>query len=290
MAAAHVADGLLARVPLPAAQRVAQPPTAAGRPLGRPENIDFAKSVDRHAYWISTERPQALLAMLAADGPAPKVAYSGYGGTRGRTEAWSETLEVPIATPLAGPRELFVAIVLGGRGRYAVRIDSAVAWHRRRPASSLVPAATRWLEVSVVEPGFRGLRGEPSRPRRTRSLTTTTARTVQAVARAVNELPLAEPAGPFPSCPTMGLANSVDRPKLSLTFRSTPAGSDLAHVVTDGGYVCARVGEATAKIVTPEQRGLLLTDHLTSVVELKGTSLADHIEAALDHKLHLPRG
>jgi hypothetical protein len=289
-AAAKVAGSLLARVPLPAkTDRVAQLPTAAAGRLGRPRNSEFlAKGIDRHAYWISTEYPQALMTLLARKGPAPRLEYSDYGGVRGRTEEWSETLEVPTATPLAGPRELYVSIALAGHGRYAVRIDAVVAWHKRRPANSLVPATARWLEVTVVEPAFRGWRGVPARPRRTRSLTAGAAAPVQAVARAVNELPVAEPAGPNPSCPAMSLANTFSRPRVILTFRKLPSGGNLARVLTRSGYVCSRVGEASAKITTAGQRGLLLTDHLDGVTVAKGASLSDHLGAAFDGRLHLP--
>jgi len=289
-AAAEAAESLLAAVPLPVkTNRVAQLPLAAAKRLERPRNSErFAKSADRHAYWISTERPQAILALLAKNGPAPRLQSSGYGGVRGRTEEWSETLEVPTATPLAGPRELFVSIALAGGGRYAVRIDAVAAWHRRRPASSLVPATARWLQVTVVEPGFHGFQGEPSRRRRTRRLTTAAVHAVQAVAHAVNELPVAEPAGPAPSCPAMSVANTIARPKVILRFREKPSAGNLAEVITDSGYVCDRAGEASAKITTPEQRGLLLTDHLNSVTVPEGASLTNHIEAALDRKLHLP--
>lgn len=288
-AAAAVADSLLAAVPLPTkTNRVAQLPSAAAKRLERPHNSEFfAKSADRHAYWISTERPPAILALLARSGPAPKLDYSGYGGVRGRTEEWSETLEVPTAKPLAGPRQLFVAITLAGAGRYALRIDAVAAWHRRRSASSLVPSSARWLKVTVLEPALHGFEGESSRPRRTRSLVTTAVHTVQAVAQAVNELPVAEPTGPEPSCPAMSVANTVGRPKVILTFRKGSSGSNLAEVITDSGYVCDRAGEASAKITTSEQRGLLLTDHLNGVTVAEGASLADHIEAAFDHRLHL---
>ena len=289
-AAAAVADSLLTAVRLPAkTSRVAQLPPAAAKRLGRPGNSErFAKSVDRHSYWISTDHPQAILALLTAKGPAPKLEYSGYGGVRGGTEEWSETLAVPTAAPLSGPRQLFVSIALAGGSRYAVRIDAVVAWHQRRPASSLVPATARWLQVTVVEPAFHGFRGEPSRRRRTRRLVTTALPAVQAVADAVNELPVVEPAGPVPSCPAMSVANTVARPKVILAFRKNSSGSNLAEVITDSGYVCARAGEASAKITTPEQRGLLLTDHLNSVTVPERASLTDYIEAALDRKLHLP--
>jgi hypothetical protein len=292
-AAAAVADSLLAAVPLPAnTNRVPDLPSAAAKHLGRPRNSEFfAKSADRHAYWISKERPPAILAVLAAKGPAPKLEYSGYGGVRGRTEEWSETLGVPTATPLAGPRELFVSIALAGGGRYIVRIDAVAAWHRRRPTNPLVPSSARWMKVTVVEPAIHGFRGEPSRPRRTRSLITPAPRTVQTVAHAVNELPVAEPTGPTPSCPAMSVANTSASQKVILRFRRIASGSNLAKVITDSGYVCSRAGDATAKIRTRElPSGLLLTDHLNSVTLAQGASLADHIESALDHRLHLPSG
>jgi hypothetical protein len=109
--------------------------------------------------------------------------------------------------------------------------------------------------------------------------------TVQAVANAVNELPLAEPAGPFPSCPAMGPG---PEPRVILTFRQTPRGAALAEVTTTAGFVCGRGGEASAQISTPGQRHRIsLTDHLNAAVEPEGTSLADHIEGALEHRLHL---
>jgi len=139
-AAAAVAAALLAAVPLPAdTQRVLGPPRAVAGKLGQPINIDEAKAVDRYAYWSSTDRPEAMLSFLAKKGPIPKVEYSGYGGTAGKTEGWSETLYAPSASPLAGPRQLFVSIALDGSGRYAVRVDAVVAWHS-------VGLRTRWCQ------------------------------------------------------------------------------------------------------------------------------------------------
>ena len=110
--------------------------------------------------------------------------------------------------------------------------------------------------------------------------------TVQAVAHAVNELPVAEPTGPAPSCPAMSVANTFARSKVILTFRKIPSGSNLAEVITDSGHACSRAGEASATITTWRQPGgLLLTDHLNSITVPAGASLANHIEAALDHRL-----
>jgi len=291
-AAAAVADALLAAVPLPAdTQHVSQPPRAVAGKLGRSRNSeDSAKAVDRHAYWSSTDRPQAMLSFIAKKGPIPKVAYGGYGGTRDRTESWFETFDVPLGLPLAGPRELFVSIELDGSNRYAVRVDAVVAWHMRRPESSLVPAAARWLNVTVTTPAYRALNpGEPSHAHATtRSIITTAPATVQAVARAVNELPVAEPAGPDPSCPAMAYANTVGAPRFRLTFRASASAGNLARVIGVSGYVCERGGAATAKIATPEDpQGVQLTDHLTSIGPVKGEGLAEHIELAFHHILHL---
>ena len=89
-AAAAVAGALLAAVPLPAdTQQVSEPPQAVAGKLGRSRNSeDSAKAVDRYAYWSSTDRPEAMLSFLAKKGPISKVAYSGYGGTAGKTEGW----------------------------------------------------------------------------------------------------------------------------------------------------------------------------------------------------------
>src|SRR5664280_2755582 len=116
-AAAAIADALLAAVPLPAdTKHISEPPRAVAGKLRRPINIDEPKDVDRYAYWSSTDRPEAMLSFLARNGPFPRVQTSGSGGTAGKTESWSETLEVPLASALAGPRQLFVSIALDGSG------------------------------------------------------------------------------------------------------------------------------------------------------------------------------
>jgi hypothetical protein len=291
-AAAAVADALLAAVPLPAdTQQVSQPPRAVAGKLGRSRNSeDSAKAVDRYAYWSSTDRPEALLSFIAKKGPIYKLETSGYGGTAGKTEGWSETLYAPLTSSLAGPRQLLVSIALDGSGHYAVRVDAVVAWHKRRPASSLVPATARWLNVTVTTPAFRALNpGEPSHPHTTtRSVIATAPATVRAVARAVNELPVAEPAGPDPSCPAMAYANTEGAPRFRLVFRSSASAGNLARVIGVSGHVCERGGEDTAKITTPEDpQGVQLTDHLTRVEVAEGEGLTEHIEVAFHHSLHL---
>ena len=288
-AAAAVAGALLAAVPLPAdTQPVSEPPQAVAGKLGRPGNSeDSAKAVDRYAYWSSTDRPEAMLSFIAKKGPIPKVPYRKYGWP---AEGWSETLDAPLGSPLAGPRELFVSIELDGAGRYAVRVDAVVAWHKRRPANSLVGATTRWLMVTITTPAYRALNpGEPSHAHTTtRSVITTAPATVRAVARAVDELPLAEPAGAAPQCPEEGFANTVDAPSFRLTFRTSASAGNLARVIGVSGYVCERGGEDTAKITTPEDpQGLQLTNHLNTIGPSEGEGLTEHIELAFRHSLHL---
>ena len=231
-----------------------------------------------------------MLSFLVRKGSIHRVQTSGYGGTASRTENWSETLEAPLASALAGPRELFVSIVLDGSGHYAVRVDGVVAWHKRRPANSLVPAAARWLNVTVTTPAYRALNpGEPSNPHATsRSFVTSTPATVQAVARAVNAVPVAESAGPLPSCPAMTYANTEAAPRFRLTLRASPSAGNLAQVIGVSGHVCERGGAATAKITTAEDpQGVLLTDHLTLVRPVNGEGLTERIELAFHHRLHL---
>jgi hypothetical protein len=291
-AAAAVAGALLGAVPLPSdTERVSKPPRAVAGKLGRPGNIDEAKDVDRYVYWSSTERPEAMLSFLAKHGPIHKIAYSGYGGTAGRNEEWGETLEAPLTSPVAGPRELFVSIVLDGSGHYAVRVDAAVAWHKQRPAGALVPSTARWLEVMITTPAYRAMNpGEPSHPHITpRRVITTAPAVVEAVARAVNELPVAEPSGPAPpGCPAFSDADSIDAPYYRLTFRTSAGAGDLAQVIAESGYVCERGGADTAKITTPEDpQGLQLTDHLSLVGPVKGEGLTEHIELAFHRTLGL---
>jgi hypothetical protein len=291
-AAATVAGALLAAVPLPAdTQRVTEPPRAVAGKLGRPANSeDAAKAVDRYAYWSSTDRPQAILSFIAKRGPIPKVAYSSYGGAGGKTEGWSETLNEPLASPLAGPRQLFVSIELDGSGHYAVRVDAVVAWHKRRPANSLVPATARWLKVTITTPAYRAMNpGEPSHPHATtRSVITTAPATISAVARSVNELPLAELTRETVNCPLMTFSNTVDAPRYRLVFRSSGSAGILARVIGVSGYVCERGGADTAKITTPKDpQGLQLTDHLNTIGPSKGEGLTEHIELAFHHSLHL---
>jgi hypothetical protein len=235
-----------------------------------------------------------MLSFLATKGPFPKVQYSGYGGTAGKTERWSETLEVPLASALAGPRQLFVSVALDGSGRYAVRVDAVVAWHPTRPVQSLVPPTARWLAVKLTTPAYRALNpGEPSHPHvTTRSVITSDPSAVQAVARAVNEMPVAEPGGGGVSCPAMSVANTAGAPRFLLTFRSGATSSNLAVVRGHSGFVCAPSGEAVAEITTPEYpRGVLLTDHLILVEVVNDEGLTEHIELAFHHSLHLvPEG
>jgi hypothetical protein len=291
-AAAAVADALLAAVPLPAdTQHVSEPPRAVAGKLGLPLNIVGPKDVDRYAYLSSRDRPEAMLSFVAKKGPFPKILTSGSGGTAGKTEGWSETLDVPLASALAGPRQLFVSVALDGSGRYAVRIDSVVTWHRSRPVRSLVPPTARWLAVKLTTPAYRALNPrEPSHPHvTTRSVITTDTRTIRAVARAVNEMPVAEPGGGSPpGCPEMSVANTEGAPRFLLTFRSDATSSNLAQVRGRSGFVCASSGETAAKITTREDpHGVLLTDHLISVEVVNKEGLTEHLELAFHHSLHL---
>jgi len=272
----------------PAARIPATPPGAVARLLGRPPNSEWhAKSVDRRAYWITSLAPADLLAFIARRGPALRSVASGSGGVRGRTYGWWEELELPVASPLAGPREAFVSIAAAGRGHYAVRVDTVVAWHRLRSASSFVPAGARSLEVEVVRPAFRGFAGEPSRPRRARRLSTVDPRAVAAAARLIDELPLAEPAGPVPSCPAESVADSAAPLRMMLTFRAAPFARILARVRSDVGAVCARTGEATAQIVLPGRPAVALTDQLNGIAASDAAPLSGRVEAALGRSLRL---
>ncbi len=177
-----------------------------------------------------------------------------------------------------------------GVRHYAVRVDAVVTWHGRRPANSLVPATARWLRVTVVTPAFRAWNpGERSPAQTTKSVITTDTSTIETIAGAVNELPLAEPSGRGPACPLIKPSQDVyDAPRFQLTFRSPVHTRNLAQVIGVSGFVCEREGSDTAKITTPaEPQGVQLTDHLDDIWPAKGDGLTEHLELAFRHSLHL---
>jgi len=281
-AAAAAADVLLAALPLPPDTHRITGPLPGEKPGTRPVwGNETPKSVDHPAFWLSTDRPKAILSFILQKGPIPKPGFGGEG---------SEVLSASLGSPLAGPQELLVTVVPDGVGHYAVRVDAVVTWHQRRPASSLVPATARWLRVTVLTPAFRAWNpGEPSRAHTTKSVITTDTSTIGAVARAVNELPLAEPSGGGVKCPLIKPSQNVgDAPRYQLTFRASARTRNLARVIGVSGFVCEREGSDTAKITTPaEPQGAQLTDHLDDIWPSKGDGLTEHLELACDHSLHL---
>jgi hypothetical protein len=282
--ALHVASALLLDVALPQQTRkVAKPPATVASKLGRdPDSEGWPHAVDLSEFWVSRERPSAMLAVLAANGPWKRSSYA-YGGTAGRTEAWSEQLEVPTSDPLDGPRQVFVSVVTLGARRYAVRLDALAVWHERRLPSSLVPRGARWLQAAVLERGRPA--GQAAKPGPGPTITTTSTATLDAVTNAVNALPLAEPGGREASCP----AETTSPATVALTFRAAAGGPNLARVVLEAGDDCGRSGEAIAWITTARAGRTALTDHLDTAEPTGGESLAEHVEAALGDRLQLPR-
>ena len=284
--AKSLAEALLAALPLPPkTRRVPDPPRAATqqleRELTRAANQDFAREQERVAYWVSEDSPHALLRFVTAHAPEAAREYtSGYGGIAGRTEAWSEVLSVPTTAALAGPRELLILIVLAPRRQYAVRLDAVVAWHLRRPTNTFVASSARWLKASVTQ--RTSLLKSLSKRRTLYTVIATDPSVVHAVAGAVNALPLAEPAGPFLSCPAI-----TQPPRfVHLTFRASASSPTLATVLVATDE-CSRGGEASAWIKLRHGSEVALTDHLALAVPREGMGLIEAVEAALSHRLHL---
>jgi hypothetical protein len=278
------AEAVLAALPLPPkTARVAKPPPSTAKLLPRSRNTEiFARAQIQTAYWLTSERPEPLVAYIKSHHPegAREGFATGYGGT-GEPNGWSSvTFEVPIRAPLAGPRELFIQIAPAPNKRYAVRLDAIVAWHLQRPVYSLAPATATWLEATVTK---RNL-GLHALSRTIRRVVIADPSVVQRVAAAVNALPVAEPAGPSPQCPL----ESYPPPLLHLTFRASARSVVLATVVAIATVAeCGRGGEATAKIRVGHHREVALTDHIGLVITREGTSVIERVEAALGHRLHL---
>jgi hypothetical protein len=108
---------------------------------------------------------------------------------------------------------------------------------------------------------------------------------VHRVAAAVNALPVAEPAGPFPHCPLEG---AEPPPLLHLTFRASARSVVLAKIVAVATVAeCGRGGEASARIRVGHHREVALTDHIGLAITREGTSVIERVEAALGRRPHL---
>lgn len=224
--AARAASELLGMVVLPpGSTAVARAPSIAAALLDQPgPDARLARVADRHRLWISRERPLELLEFVAGHAPSgTRIAGSGDSQRRGRTFYWWEDLDVLPRAGSPGSQQLVVAVASAGSGRFALRADARVAWHLRRPASTLLGGTVRDV-VIAVERASAGP-GQRRSPRVVQSLVLSSPSAVRALVTAVNGLPLAEPNGPLSSCPALGGESF-----LLLSFRGSNRERSVADV------------------------------------------------------------
>lgn len=216
-AAVTDATGLLTRLTLPAgaAPLTAEPAGDHGT-LARPAITLGPKDlVDRHAWWRVPGSPASVEAFIRRHLPHGAT-WAGGGSSSGggapslqfATLGWRPIRQV------AGDRDLVVGLVALPGGSTGVRVDAEVQWLVPRPAGERIPSGARVLGVTVAAPG--------AAPLLTR--TVTARRRVNAVAAAIDRLPIVQPYGPLP-CPMM----PAREPEVTFTFRATTTGPVLAR-------------------------------------------------------------
>lgn len=236
------------RLPAGVALRARAPGWTQGL-LDRPPPAEaFAHSVDRHEIGVADLSANAMLAFVSAHPPAGgRLLRTGSDERRGRTHYRFVEYDVPSATRELGPQRLTVAVASDEAHELALRVDARVAWRVARPAGSTIPVGARYLTAVVAPPTTSGGRtmGRPVGPRRHLS----GSRAVARVVRAIDDLPLAEPAGPPPSCPPQDGELYV-----WLELRASVGGRVLARVQVDP-YDC---GAATVWVEPHDGRRVAL--------------------------------
>lgn len=196
----------------------------AGQPnLAHPLTLyPYLASVDRHAFYVTSTSPDAVVASVAAHLPAGarRNGY-GHGGTLGQPDSiafadW--TVPAPGGWSPGRPDLSVAAMTLKG-GRTGVRIDADVRYRAPHPPSALIPDGARSVKVTLT-PGYGGASRSPLRA----ELITSRVK-VRRLAALIDGLPLlASFRGEAFSCPALTVA-----PTVTITFRDA-AGRDVATV------------------------------------------------------------
>ena len=169
--------------------------------------------LDRSALWSVPGKPREALALIRAHPPrGSSLKIESSSRDRGVTTSWSIGFEWPPIEGIAGERVLLVTAVATATGETALRLDAQSVWIVPRPASEQVPAASRFLELSVGRPGSQA-----------RELSIVDAHTVRRIAASINELPIVQPG--VTSCPAEFLHPVIVR----LTFRAARGARALAE-------------------------------------------------------------
>ncbi|HSS41650.1 MAG TPA: hypothetical protein VLK37_03770 [Solirubrobacterales bacterium] len=169
--------------------------------------------IDRSALWSVPGDPSEVLTWIREHPPGGSILkVESSLLDRGVTTSWSIGFEWPLLKGIASERVLLMTAVATATHETTLRVDAQAVWILPRPSSERVPAAARFLELSV---------GRSGSPRRELSLAN--ARAVRRIALSINKLPLAQPGET--SCPAEFLHPVVVR----LAFRAARGAPVLAE-------------------------------------------------------------
>lgn len=196
------------------AKRVSTAPSGSGDVLQAPAFEPATPNlIDLHAWWTIPGDPQEVLAWIREHPPSgSKLKFESSFEDHGVTTSWDIGFEWPPIDEVADERALLVTATAGPGSGTALRADAQAAWIVPRPSSERVPAASRFLDLSVGRPG------EPQR-----RLSVANPGFVKRIAALVNDLPVAQPGAL--SCP----AQSSRPVTVRLVFRVALGGSALAE-------------------------------------------------------------
>jgi hypothetical protein len=253
-----VAEELIGQVAPPPNTQSVKPGQPVPASLRQPEEPPSASEADAHRFWISTARPERIMAFLRAHAPPGAREYgSGSTAANGQDNYWWMNLRVTYQRGYVAWLEIAIA---PAEARYVVRVDAVVAAVSKRPADTLVPLVATRLTLSVVRRDRVALQTVEIGRRRE----------VAAVARAVNALPISRSRGPVASCP-IG-SGSVH---VLMIFRAQSSNQLLAETEVVDPYECRR---PSVWISVPPRQPIGL-DHarelLRNVQQLTQVHLAD---------------
>jgi len=185
------------------------------QPDSTPETPDL---VDDAGWWEVPGTPAAVLSWETAH-LAHRFSRDGTSsGSDGKVTYWGDEFDLPAVTGVLDSRELQVKAVAAGDGETALRVDAQVTWTPARPASEVVPTATRAVTLSEL-PNMNSHTKPPA------PVTITDPAKVRALEALIDGLPLFPP-GTY-SCPA-AFGDAV-----VLTFRAKAGGPALAVATID---------------------------------------------------------
>jgi hypothetical protein len=164
--------------------RIAKAPRGKGGELKAPFiEPETPSLIDRSAFWRLPGDPADALAWIKEHPPHDsRLTIESSSSDWGVTTSWSLGFEWPPIEGIADERALLVTAVSSPANETTLRVDAQSVWIGPRPSSERIPAASRFLELSV------GRAGAPHR-----ELATANTKVVKPIVASINDLPVAQP-------------------------------------------------------------------------------------------------